>query len=100
VKPAQIVSVDIDNTIFKKIADYSKSKLRPGAQKALRKIRKAGYVVVLYTGRHFLQAEVTERRLKKLRIPYDHIVYGKPPACFYIDNDAGSFQDFFRRAGL
>ena len=48
----------------------------------------------LYTGRHILNSEVTIKWLKQNDINYDHIVFGKPPAKYYIDDKGISFDSW------
>ena len=63
-----------------------------GAREALRRLREAGWVIVLYTARHFNHWQVTVDWLTQQGFVYDQIVFGKPPARFYIDDRSMSFQ--------
>lgn len=63
-----------------------------GAQKALGILRKAGWIIVLYTARHFNHWRLTVDWLSRHEFEYDQIVFGKPPARFYIDDRAIAFN--------
>jgi uncharacterized HAD superfamily protein len=87
----RVVVVDIDGTICTVERDYTKCRLLPGCGAALRALRRRGYVIYLHTGRHINHLRTTVEWLRKHRVPYDHIVFGKPPARYYIDDRAVRF---------
>lgn len=89
-----VIAVDIDGTICTINADYSKCKLLPGCIEALQKFRSSGYKVYLYTGRHINNYEVTVNWLIENGVPYDHLIFGKPPAKYYIDDNAIRFTSW------
>ena len=86
--------IDIDRTIYAgdRPLDYENGAAVPGAADALRKLRDDGWTIVLYTARHFNHWEVTRRWLDHAGICYDQIVFGKPPATYYIDDRAIPFR--------
>lgn len=86
--------VDIDRTIYvgDRPLDYENGSAVPGAVAALRKLRDDGWTIVLYTARHFNHWEVTRRWLDHAGVCYDQIVFGKPPATYYIDDRAIPFR--------
>jgi len=86
--------IDIDNTLCNTSGsdDYKKAEAIPGAQEALRQLRKSGWTIVLYTARHFNNWQTTVNWLSNNGFEYDQIVFGKPPACFYIDDRAVVFK--------
>jgi trehalose-6-phosphatase len=89
---SRTVCIDLDDTLCTHSGDYAKADPIPGAQEALTKLRKAGWCVVVYTGRHFNQWQVTVDWLACHGFEYDQIVFGKPPARFYIDDRAIRFD--------
>lgn len=88
----KIICVDIDGTILSLETDYYNCVPLPGARESLQAMRDHGYRIHLYTGRHILNTEPTEYVLKTFSIPYDIIIYGKPPAKYYIDDRAVIFR--------
>jgi len=86
-----VIVVDIDGTICTIEQDYSMCKLMPGCLEALKLLRDKGYKIYLQTGRHINHLEITLKWLKDNSVLYDHIVFGKPPAKYYIDDRAISF---------
>ena len=55
-----------------------------------------GYKIYLHTGRHINNFDVTINWLKKNKIDYDHIVFGKPVAKYYIDDRGINFTNWER----
>jgi ribonucleotide monophosphatase NagD (HAD superfamily) len=90
----KVISIDIDGTICTIEPDYSQCRLIPGAIEAIRKIKQSGYTIFLYTGRHINHFGVTTKWLIENGVPYDHIVFGKPPARYYIDDRAIQFRNW------
>jgi len=89
---SRTICVDLDRTLCLSCEDYSIAEPVPGAQKALGLLRKAGWIIVLYTARHFNHWQLTVDWLSRYEFGYDQIVFGKPPARFYIDDRAISFD--------
>lgn len=73
---------------------YSGCGVIPGALSALKLLKKDGWAIHLYTGRHILHAQVTAEWLERHNIPHDLVVYGKPPARLYIDDRAVRFTNW------
>lgn len=90
----KIIAIDIDGTICSVEEDYSKCILMPGCLEALNHIRDQGYLIFLHTGRHINNFEITVNWLKENNVIYDNIVFGKPPAKYYIDDRAIFFTDW------
>ena len=58
------------------------------AIEAVRALYLRGWHITLYTGRHALWIRDTQKWLTENRVLYNHIVMGKPPAKYYIDDRA------------
>jgi len=88
------ICVDLDNTLCRSASpdDYAEAEPMPGAREALRQLRQAGWIIVLFTGRHFHHWQVTTDWLRRHGFEYDQVVFGKPPARFYIDDRAIPFD--------
>lgn len=88
------ICVDIDHTLCRSTGpdSYASAEPIPGAREALSRLREAGLVLVLFTGRHFNHWQVTVDWLRRHHFLYDHIVFGKPPARFYVDDRAVPFE--------
>ena len=91
---ARTVCIDIDHTICQSAGpdSYAEATCLPGAQDALRELRRAGWIVVLHTGRHFNHWKTTVDWLSRNDFEYDQLVFGKPPARYYIDDRAIPFD--------
>jgi len=89
---SRTICIDLDQTLCLKCEDYAIAEPVPGAQKALATLRKAGWIIVLYTARHFNHWQLTVDWLSRHGFAYDQIVFGKPPARFYIDDRAIAFN--------
>jgi len=82
------VVIDIDGVIAGVARfgwNYTTCPVIKGAKEAIDEIRKE-HPVVLSTGRHIDWSLVTIKWLRKHKIRYDHIQFGKPPAILYIDD--------------
>jgi len=90
----KIIAIDIDGTICSVNENYEDCKIINRAKESIDLIRSKGYKVFLHTGRHILNSEVTIKWLKKNQINYDHIVFGKPPAKYYIDDKSIKFDSW------
>jgi len=89
-----IIAIDIDGTICTIEDDYAKCRLLPGCLEAMDLIRSRGFHIYLYTGRHLDKYELTINWLKENGVIYDHIIFGKPPAKYYIDDKAIEFKSW------
>lgn len=89
---SRTICIDLDHTICLSFGEYALAEPIPGAQEALSRLRDAGWVIVLHTARHFNYWQVTVDWLARHGFLYDQIVFGKPPARFYIDDRAVPFR--------
>jgi uncharacterized HAD superfamily protein len=86
--------VDLDGTICTEDNDmYTDRTPMPGVIKSLKKLQKK-YRIIIFTGRHYNHCYITKKWLEKYKIPYDDIVFGKPPAVAYIDNLGKEFKSW------
>lgn len=90
---SRTVCVDLDFTLCAcETGSYADAVPVPGAADALAEIRRAGWFVVIYTARHFNHWRITTEWLVANGFEYDQLVFGKPPARFYIDDRAIPFE--------
>jgi len=88
-----IFAIDIDGTICdEESPDYKDREPLPGAIEYLNNLKQAGHYIILHTGRHILHAPTTYEWLARYLVPYDHIVFNKPVADYYIDNREIKFK--------
>ena len=90
----KIIAIDMDGTICSINEKYQDCELLEGARESINHIKKKGYKVYIHTGRHILNAQITIEWLINNNIEYDHIVFGKPPAKYYIDDKAIRFDNW------
>lgn len=86
------ICIDLDQTLCVHDGDYATAEPIPGAKQALSSLRNGGWIVVLHTARHFNNWQVTVEWLARNELEYDQIVFGKPPARYYIDDRAILFD--------
>jgi hypothetical protein len=91
---SRTVCIDLDHTVCRSEGPekYGDATCIDGAVEAIRAMREAGWVVVLYTARHFNHWSTTETWLRGNGFEYDQLVFGKPPARYYIDDRAITFD--------
>lgn len=101
------ICFDIDGTIceYRSIGgDYASVRPLPHAVAFIQARKAEGHTIILQTARHMKtchgnvglavarQGEVLHRWLAAHQIPYDELVYGKPHADLYIDDNAIQFE--------
>ena len=90
---ARTLCIDLDHTLcISETSAYADAVPIPGAAEAVAELRRAGWLVVIHTARHFNHWRVTADWLVRHGFEYDHIVFGKPPGRFYIDDRAIRFE--------
>jgi capsule biosynthesis phosphatase len=103
------VCVDLDGTICELASngDYASVRPQPGAQQALREMKRRGAYIIIYTARRMRThrgdvakvvedvGDLTRAWLREHDIPYDELVFGKPYAHAYIDDLAYRFDGWF-----
>jgi hypothetical protein len=55
-------------------------------------LKDQGHTLIIHTGRHIDKLKATKSWLKKHKVVYDHIQFGKPVADLYIDDRAMRFE--------
>ncbi len=103
------ICIDLDGVICQlREENQSYQDLEPveGAVEAVRKLKEQGHYIIIYTARRMRThngnvgrivadvGKITLDWLDKYRIPYDEIVFGKPWADVYIDDNALRFQSW------
>lgn len=88
---ARTVCVDLDFTLCAHEGDYAAAVPIAGAREALEKLRADGWVIVIWTARHFNHWQTSVDWLAAQGFSYDQLVFGKPPARVYIDDRAVAF---------
>lgn len=101
------ICIDLDGVIceLKKEGEkYEDLKPIEGAVETIRKLKDEGHYIIIYTARHMKTCngniyeviakigKITLKWLEKHQIPYDEIVFGKPWADIYIDDNAFRFN--------
>ena len=89
---SRTICIDLDQTLCSHDGVYATAEPISGAAQALASLRNAGWIIVLHTARHFNHWQITVDWLARYEFAYDHIVFGKPPARFYIDDRAIPFD--------
>jgi capsule biosynthesis phosphatase len=103
------ICIDLDGVIAelrKENESYSEVKPIKGAVEKIRKLKEAGHYIIIYTSRHMKTCDgnvgkaiakigkITLDWLEKYNIPYDEIVFGKPWADIYIDDNGYRFKSW------
>ncbi|GIQ69354.1 capsular biosynthesis protein [Xylanibacillus composti] len=101
------IVIDLDGTICqlkKPDQSYAEVLPLPGAQQAIRSLKKQGHEIVIYTARNMKTqggnvgrvmqhvGKTTIDWLVEYDIPYDELVFGKPYGDLYIDDLACTFH--------
>lgn len=101
----KVVCVDFDSTLYPWRPIYEQPDPLPGAAEAVRRLKDAGYRIVIFTSRlsptwlastKYTASEMLdhiEAVLKRDGIPYDLITAEKVPAEVYVDDRAIRFQE-------
>lgn len=101
------ICIDLDGVIaeLKKEGEtYYDVKPVDGAIEKIKKLKENGHYIIIYTARHMKTCngnvakvlaevgQITLEWLNKYEIPYDEIVFGKPWADIYIDDNGFRFK--------
>ena len=85
----KVFCFDIDNTLCGAVStdkDYSKVEPIIEMISFVNELYSQGHTIYLYTGRHTMQATVTNQWLEEHQVKYHHLYLGKPVADVYIDD--------------
>ena len=103
------ICIDLDGVIAELKKDgesYEDVKPVKGAVEKIRKLKKNGHYIIIYTARHMKTCngnvskivakigKITLDWLEKYQVPYDEIVFGKPWADVYIDDNGFRFKSW------
>jgi capsule biosynthesis phosphatase len=108
--PKKTIVVDVDDTILTTVnRDYANSQPKEEVIVGLRKLKEAGWRIVLHTARgqgrsggniDLVREDVTreiEVFCAKYDVPYDELILGKVWASYYIDDRALRPEEFAAR---
>lgn len=86
----KVYYVDIDGTITVEVDgwDYANRTPNESVITKLRKIHEEGTMIILWTARLHVDADVTESWLDKHNVPYDGLIFNKPYWDLYICDKA------------
>jgi len=59
-------------------------------------LKREGHTIIIYTGRHINNLEVTKNWLYRNAVPHDLIQFGKPVADLYIDDKGVRYDEWVR----
>jgi capsule biosynthesis phosphatase len=103
------ICIDLDGVIAelkKENETYADVKPISGVVEKIRKLKENGHYIIIYTARHMKTCDgnvskvlakigkITLDWLEKYQIPYDEIVFGKPWADIYIDDNGFRFKNW------
>ena len=103
------ICIDLDGVIanLKKEGEtYGDVKPVRGSIEKIKKLKENGHYIIVYTARHMKTCKgnvgevlakvghITLEWLRKYEVPYDEIVFGKPWADIYIDDNAFRFKSW------
>jgi capsule biosynthesis phosphatase len=103
------ICIDLDGVIAelkKENETYTDVKPIPGAVEKIKKLKENGHYIIIYTARHMKTCDgnvakviskigkITLEWLEKYQVPYDEIVFGKPWADIYIDDNGFRFKNW------
>lgn len=90
------IMVDLDGVLCSEESFFDRPLAQPivGAREALRRLRAAGYTVVIYTARSWGECRVTQEWLRQHGFEYDGLHMGKPVADLWIDDRAIRFSNW------
>ena len=91
-----IFCFDLDGTITKDECPNDLIDIHPNWPiiDRIKALYKNGDTIIIYTARSKFRAPVTEQWLKRYRVPYHEIHYGKPKAHIYIDDSTVDINDY------
>lgn len=108
------ICIDLDGVICslrKEDETYADVSPIPGAIEKIRELRQAGHYIIIYTARHMKTCngnvslvvarigQITLEWLSKQNVEYDEILFGKPWADVYIDDNALRFSSWHEILG-
>ena len=103
------ICIDLDGVIAelkKENETYFDVKPIDGSIEKIKKLKENGHYIIIYTARHMKTCDgnvskvlakigkITLDWLDKYKVPYDEIVFGKPWADIYIDDNGFRFESW------
>lgn len=91
------IIVDLDGVLARSVWPFDESQIPhfpvvDGAVEALRKVKEAGYRIIVWTARDKGLEQVTREWLDRNGIPYDELWLDKPPYTVMVDDRALNFD--------
>ena len=90
-----VYCIDIDGTLCSIEKEYIDSVGFPERIEAVNELYYSGNIIILWTGRHWNNLEMTVEQLNGWGVKYHSLIMGKPPADVYIDDKAVDDVSFF-----
>jgi hypothetical protein len=98
-----LLSVDIDDTLVQSElyeGEYINAKPIVKEIEGLNILYELGYIIILYTGRHWRHYEITKAQLKEFGIKYHELIMGKIPGDTIDDRSHKTVRDFCKAKGI
>jgi|YNPNPStandDraft_1061719.scaffolds.fasta_scaffold02511_12 uncharacterized HAD superfamily protein len=91
---------DIDGTICSQESPENYQNAKPiwPMIKRINQLYNAGHIIYFYTSRHMLKERLTKEWLKKHKVKYHHIFFGKPAGDLYIDDRSMKPDEFLNKS--
>lgn len=88
--------VDLDGVLAEERPTFERclAAPMPGAAEGLRRLSRAGYMIVIHTARGWGEYQMTEDWLIRHAMPFDVLICGKPQASIVIDDRAVAFRSW------
>jgi len=92
------ILIDFDDVIHTQSEDFNiKNKPIAGVKEALTKLKKAGFKIVIFTARHWVEHISIKTWLRYYKIPFDSVICGKPLGLLFIDDKAYRFKGNWKK---
>ncbi len=95
----KIIGIDLDGTICTEsinddFMEFRKTAIPlPEAIESLKKLKKDGWFIIIYTGRNSTWNDFTKEWLNKYNVPYDILVCAKPVCDIYLAENNIKFDN-------
>jgi len=90
------IIIDLDGTICTEEKSFSRSLAKPisGAVESVNKLYEEGHTIIIYSGRTWMEYEMTVDWLKKNQVKFHQLMMGKPIGDVWIDDRAIPFTNW------
>jgi len=93
------IGVDIDKTLFKSELVNGEYKIIYVNHDLIEKVNaahEAGYVIIIWTGRHWNHLKITKDQLDKYGVKYDGLQMAKSPIDVMVDDTSVQPEEFLK----